>query len=393
MILPLLLGLTLAPLPRQPAPQPVALQAQGPAAQPRSQGVSRGCNHPKWLARNVISKQFSELAGYPLYEAYTRGVYWLGEQVVDDSSGARGEDGRDGGTTALVALAMLGTGSNVEAGMGVKPLRKCLRSLRGWQDEETGAIAEREQPEFLLDQALLTLVFSEAYFSDELPVQEAAARKLLDLLLDARGEDGLWHVGADPEGAVDPLVTSLAGYALFAAREARLEVPDEALERVFDWSAKAAERAAAMEDAPLGREDALLFAGALVARIFTAQALGRALADDEPLGHITARVAAAIPPAPEPGTEWTAPDRLRELDFAFFASLGLYQTDAVAWGRCSRWLAEMFVADVAKEGEDTGAFPAGDTGRFPPGRLGASALRILAMQSGVRELPLSVLVE
>ena len=60
-----------------------------PAPAPQKRGVSHGCNHPKWLSRNVINKQFGELAGYPLYKSFWLSVYWLGEQIPDDTVGAK----------------------------------------------------------------------------------------------------------------------------------------------------------------------------------------------------------------------------------------------------------------------------------------------------------------
>ena len=54
--------------------------------------------------------------------------------------------------------------------------------------------------------------------------------------------------------------------------------------------------------------------------------------------------------------------------------------------------AAMFV-DGVPEDELIRSYPAGDTGRLPGGRLGTTALRILAMQNGEREQTLSVLVK
>ena len=87
-----------------------------------------------------------------------------------------------------------------------------------------------------------------------------------------------------------------------------------------------------------------------------------------------------------------APARLAEPDFAFLATLGLFQTDNQAWGRCNQWLALMLLEDVGRENDPPGALPEGETGRLPGGRLGTTMLRALALQNGVRELNVGVLV-
>jgi len=291
---------------------------------------------------------------------------------------------------------MTGMGSNVVAGFGRPALRDCVRALRSWQDEESGAIGDPEREGYLLEQALATLALSEAYYTDEKPVQETAAHKAATALLAARAEDGLWHVDGEDEAPVDALVTSLAGYALFVGRDAGVDLPDQAFERILAWTDVVAEQAQALaEGEELGREDALLYAGALVARLFCAQAIERPLSEDAAVKRLAGVVAAQVPEAPAIDSEWTAPPRIVEADFAFLASLGLHQADNVAWGRCSRWFTALFLEQVEQleEGELVGHFPAGDTGRLPGGALGTTALRVLEMQSGVREPSLPVLVQ
>jgi len=387
MLTPLLLCLSLTPLGRAAAP----VEPLGLLPDPRQRGAAVACDHPKWLSRKKIPKQLNELGGYPLYEAYLASLQWLATQV-DDQGGARGEGDRDVGTTATLALVMLGTGSNVNAGFGMRSLRRCIPALRKWQDEETGELGDPERPEYLLDQTLAVLALSEANFSDQIVAQEVASRKAAGALLAARGEDGLWHIDAEPDSAVDSLVTSLAAYALFIAREAEVEIPDEVFGHILAWTQTVAAQAVDSPVAELGREEALGMAYALCARVFSAAALRRSLADDEAVTVLTERVAAQVPEPPEPGTEWTAPARLAEPDFAFLATLGLFQTDNQAWGRCSQWLALMLQDDVGRENDPAGSLPDGETGRLPGGRLGSTMLRVLALQNGVRELNVGVLV-
>jgi hypothetical protein len=392
MLSSLLLALALAPT--------TAQQGQTPEQAPQK-GVAWGCNEPKWIARKAINKQLSLIAGYGLYESLWNSVQWLSK--AEPSTGERAVS-----ETALIGLAMLGSGANPQTGLGKPALIASTAALAKRQDAESGAIGDPASKEFLLDHTLALLTLSENYFSLQVPELEAAPKLALKALLAARGEDGLWHVEGKKDGPVDTLVTALAGYALFGARAAHLEVPDEAFEKVFAWTGQFGERAKSAGNEPLERSEALEFAGALCARSFVAASLKRSLAGDETARHLSDVIAAQVPPPPG-AEEWKAPERLAEPDFAFLASLGLFQSDNAAAGRCSRWLAAMFEADCArpaakeqKEGApkgkvpadpNAGSFPAQDIGRFPPGQIGTTALRLLGMQNSVRELSLGVFAQ
>ena len=390
MLSSLLLALALSPTIAQQ-------QGEAPAQQAPRKGISWGCNDPKWLARKAINKKLGEIAGYELYETLWKSVEWLKDQPVD----AEGE--RAVGTTAIVGLAMLGTGANPQTGLGKPALIASTAALAARQDAESGAIGDKSAKEFLLDHTLALLTLSENYFSLQVPELEVAPRLALQALLAERGADGLWHLDGKQDGPVDPLVTSLAGYALFGARAAKLEVPDEALEKVFDWTTEVGARAKQAGSAPLERDDALLFAGALSARTFVAASLKRSLADDAAARDLSTAVSAQVPALPAADAGWKTPGRLAEPDFAFLASLGLYQSDNVTWGRINRWLAALYLEDCtpSAKGEEenseskaqAGSFPVVDVGRFPPGRVGTTALRLLAMQNGVRELSLGVFAQ
>ena len=379
-----------------------AQQGQTPAQAPQ-RGIAWGCNDPKWLARKAINKQLSLIAGYQLYESLWNSVGWLSKR--EPASGERAV-----GETALIGLAMLGSGANPQTGLGKSALIASTEALVAKQNAESGAIGDPASKEFLLDHTLALIALSENYFSLQVPELEVAPKLALKALLAARGEDGLWHAEGKQDGPVDPLVTALAGYALFGARAAHLEVPDEAFEKVFAWTGQVAERAKAARNEAVERAAGLEFAGALCARSFVAASLKRSLAGDVAARQLSDVIAAQIPPPPG-AEEWKAPERLADPDFAFFASLGLFQSDNAAAGRCSRWLAAMFEADCTKpapneqkEGAQTpkgkapvdpnaGSFPEQDVGRFPPGQIGTTALRLLGMQNSVRELSLGVFAQ
>jgi len=336
-----------------------------------------------------------------MYESFWNSVGWLSKREQPQGERAVGE-------SALIGLAMLGSGANPQTGLGKFGLIASTGALAAHQNSESGAIGDPASKEFLLDHTLALITLSENYFSLQVPELATAPKLALKALLAARGADGLWHADGKKDGPVDALVTSLAGYALFGARAAHLEVPDEAFEKVFDWTGTVAARAKDAGDKPLQRAEALEFAGALCARSFVAASLKRSLADDAAARKLSDVIASQIPPPPG-AEEWKAPERLADPDFAFFASLGLFQSDNAAAGRCSRWLAAMFEKDCTKPAPkeqkenapkgkqpadpNAGSFPAQDIGRFPPGQIGTTALRLLGMQNTVRELSLGVFAQ
>jgi hypothetical protein len=383
MLTPLLLSLTLLPPPDAASAVPAA----------RPQGVSIGCNKPRCQSRRKINRQIEDIGGFPLFDAHRACIDWLAFRGEEEVRQAEAE-AAGVGAAAIHALAMLGTGSNVQAGIARFPLRFSLGALRAQQDEETGAFGDPEREDYLLDQALAVLVFSEAFYSDDMPKRQERAAKAARALLDGRGPDGLWHVGGADDGPVDGLVTALAGYALYSACEAGVEAPPAASEPILEWTDAVAEQAATAEEGELERDEALLYAGALVARLFSAQVLDRSLADDQAVRTLSARVAAQIPAAPALDAQPEVPPRLDEADFTFLASLGLFQADNAAWGRCQQWNAVILLHRCERlEDEQTmGCYPPGETGRLPGGRLGTTALRSLCLQSGVREGPLPVVV-
>ena len=397
MLTTLLLALTLA------APTQDAASAQGAGAPgPEKPRIAvLGPTHAKWMARKTLPKQLTDLGGFPLYEALGNGLGFVENQVVGEEQGIRGEAGRDVGATALTAIVLLGGGTSVRTGRSRLQLRSCVIALRGWQDPESGAIGRKDAPEFQLDHTLATLALCEAYLFDAYPVQEEASRKALEALLALRAEDGLWHVAGAADAAVDPLVTALAGLTLFAAYEDAHEPPVEALEAVQDWTEEVAARAGEAGDAEPSVQAARELAGALAARIFTAAALGRSLAGDETLERLSTAVAGLIPQSPGPESAQPGgpqpppfPALLRDGEFLLFATLGLYQCDSLAWGRASRWMARRLLADqVSEEGERKGALPGNETGRLPGGLLGSTALGVLALMNGSREIPLGIRVE
>ncbi len=360
-----MLTLLLALLPAgPPQPQPLAQDARP---------VSIGSQHPKWVTRKRIGKGLMETGGPELVAMYQQGVAWLAAQAGEQ--GFPAEDGREVGLNALASLALLGDSCTTRSGGYRRQLGQSIRFLRGQPSEQGAAPAKEPAPVSALDQALKLHTLSESFLSNQMPVEQTAAAAALEELLGARSEDGLWHAGGKADGPVDALACGLAGYALFAARDSAIIVPDQAFEALLEWSAKA----------EAGEGDART-AAILTARIFSSAGLRRSLVGDERVGELVALIGRNVP---APGAKGEEPPARPEITFdplfAYLATLCLYQADSQAWGRLNRWLLGRSKEQQIQEKDALGSWPAAEPGELPAGNAATTALRLLAIQCSFRE--------
>lgn len=373
-----LAGLALAPSPQDPAPQP------GPApAKKEGYGGMVGTQDPRWMARSETRKVLFESGGKSLLDAYEGTWTWLSAQTPEADALMPAEDGRGVALSAICALSMSGNGSGIRAGAQKPQFRVLTRALRTLQDVETGSYVAVDAPERALDQALAVHCIAEAAITHPVDVMFEHNRKGVAALLALRGEDELWHVGGQPDGPVDAFTTGVAAYALFTAHDAGAELGPEVFEPIAAWSAKAA-----LEGADEGAR-ATAAVGVLAARIFAHEGLGQNLADDARVAELLAQIDTWLPKRPSDDKP-AEPGQAERNDFTYLASVALYQADAVRWNRLYTWIREQAVAEAAPIKADNEGFPAGKNGRLPAGAVATTGLRLLQIQSAVREPALDV---
>ncbi len=335
--------------------------------------VMIGSQHPKWAPRKRISKELTETGGVELVAMYRNGIAWLAARGGE--TGFPCEEGREVGLNALVSLTLLGDSSTTRSGAYRRQLAPAIRLLRGKEAQGSEEDAKQAAAVNALDQALKVHALSESFLSNQLPVEEKAVSAAVATLIELRSEDGLWHEGDKAEAPADALTCGIAGYALFAARDAGIQVPDEAFESILKWT----------QQAEVGDGDART-AAILTARIFSSAALRRSLLGDERVAELAALVGRNVPAPAEQGAQPPAvPPIAFDPLFAYLATLCLYQADNLAWGRLNRWLLERSREQQVREGENAGSWPAAPTGGLPTGSSATAALRLLAIQNGFRE--------
>lgn len=381
-ILVALAGLSLAPAPQDPAPGPAPAPAQGEGKKGGYGGVV-GTQDPRWIARSETKKIMFEAGGKPLMDAWQGLWVWISAQTPEQDALMAAEDGRGVALSAICALSMSGNGSGIRSGAQKSKFRVLTRALRALQDAETGSYVAGDAPERALDQALAVHCMAEATISHPVAALFEHNRKGVEALLALRGEDGLWHVGGDKTGPVDAFVTGVAAYALFTAKDGSADLAAEVFEPIAAWSEKAA-----IEGAEDGARAANA-AGVLCARIFAHAGLEKKLADDARVDELLETIDAWLPAPPSDAKPADAGEAERG-DFTYLASVALYQADNVRWNRLYTWIRERSVADAGPNPAEFKGCAAGDNGRLPKGALATTALRMLQMQSAVREPALDV---
>ncbi|HVS19992.1 MAG TPA: hypothetical protein VMT18_15410 [Planctomycetota bacterium] len=383
-----LAGLAVAPAPQDPQPVPQPEQVPQAGGQ-RGYGGIVGTQDARWMARSESRKVLGEFGGKALLDAWQGTWIWLSEQAPDEDVLMAAEDGRGVALNALCALSMSGNGSGIRSGAQRDPYRVLTRTLRALQDAESGAYVAKDAKEAALDQALAVHCMAEATITNPVQALFDHNQRGVDALLAMRGEDELWHVGGKQDGPVDALATGTAAYALLTALDAGAEIAPEVFAPIAAWSAEA--KAQGDDEA----ERAVATVAILTARIFAHQGLAQGLKDD---ARVRELLAALDPWLPSPGSDaQPASDGLAARnDFAYLASVALYQADNVRWNRLFTWIAEHAVADtgavptgpIVVSAND--GLPAAQNGRLPSGAVATTALRMLQLQSAFREPALAV---
>ena len=141
----------------------------------------------------------------------------------------------DVGVSSLALLAFLGDGNTTHAGEYAETVTRGLRWLLAQQDPETGLIGSPQGHALTYNHALATLVLCEAASFTDSPAVRVPARRAIDLILAAQNPGSGWRYALAPDGHADTSVTGWMARALFAAREAELEVESAAFDGFLAW--------------------------------------------------------------------------------------------------------------------------------------------------------------
>ncbi len=162
---------------------------------------------------------------------YARGLaYLVSSQRAD---GAWGTKGKENATTGLALAAILARGDDPEFGRYAPTVRRGLDHLLGAMNPQSGFLGPS-----MYNHGFATLALAEAYGQVNDPRIGPALKQAVDLLLKSQSANGkgAWRYNTDSKDA-DTTVAGAQMVALMAARNAGIEIPDEAVDAALDFYA------------------------------------------------------------------------------------------------------------------------------------------------------------
>jgi len=163
---------------------------------------------------------------------YQRGLDYLAK--TQDSRGAWPDStGKEPGVVGLCVAAFLAHGQDPNHGPYAKNIRAGIDYIISQQNQTNGYIGNS-----MYNHGLATKALAEAYGVLDHPKIAEALTKAVDLILSSqkRNRFGAWRYTPDSNDA-DTSVAGAQIVALFAARNAGIAVPDEAIKRALNYMA------------------------------------------------------------------------------------------------------------------------------------------------------------
>ena len=161
---------------------------------------------------------------------YEKGMKFLAESQTDQGNWSDGSGG-DPGVVGLCAMAFLAHGEDPVNGPYANHIRKAIDYIISQQKESNGYIGNS-----MYNHAFATTALAEAYGMIPNPKIAPALEKAVELILSAqeRNSFGGWRYTPESRDA-DTTVSGCQLVALFAARNAGLEVPDKAIRKALTY--------------------------------------------------------------------------------------------------------------------------------------------------------------
>ena len=193
----------------------------------------------------VTSVRVSEAIPRDVREIYDRGLaYLVSSQSEDGSWTGRGETGP--GVTGMALMVLLASGEDPNFGLYSNQIRKALRNIISQQNADTGILGDS-----MYHHGFGMLALSEAYGAvDDRNLHPAGDNKknrsigqALELAVRAavtsqkKNQFGGWRYSPDSTDA-DTSVSGAVLVGLLAARNAGIEVPDEAIDKAINYFTK-----------------------------------------------------------------------------------------------------------------------------------------------------------
>lgn len=163
---------------------------------------------------------------------YETGLKYLAES--QNESGCWDDiTGKEPGVVGLCVAAFLAHGEEPNSGSYAPVIRKGIDYILTQQNPQTGYIGDS-----MYNHAFATKALAEAYGMLDHPGIALALKKAIDLILSSQNQNrhGAWRYSPDSQDA-DTTITGCQVVSLFAAKNAGLGIPDEAIQKALKYMA------------------------------------------------------------------------------------------------------------------------------------------------------------
>jgi len=190
-----------------------------------------GNGHAQFLDQSIDSKIPAKLDS-----AYLKGIRYL-VNTQDEDGAWTSQDSTYGGNPGVVGLTMmaiLAHGDDPNSGPYAQTVQNSIKYIIDAQNEETGMIGDR-----MYDHGFATTALAEIYGMVDNDKIGPALQKAVDLLVSSQAKNrrGGWRYDAGTTDSADTSIVGCCLVALFAARNAGIEVPDESIEKGLSYLA------------------------------------------------------------------------------------------------------------------------------------------------------------
>ena len=157
---------------------------------------------------------------------YTKGLHYL-VRTQNDKGCWSDMQGSQPAVVSLAILSMLAHGEDANSGPYSRTIRRGLDYILGQMNKETGYIGNT-----MYNHGFSTLALAESYGAVNDPRLGPALQEAVKLILNAQARNGLgaWRYSPESRDA-DTTVSGAQMVALFAARNAGIGVPEEAIQK------------------------------------------------------------------------------------------------------------------------------------------------------------------
>jgi hypothetical protein len=176
----------------------------------------------------------SDIAPKEVERIYIKGLQYLVRNQTPEGNWKDLPHGAEPGVVGLAIVSMLAHGDDPNFGPYAQPIRRGLDFIIKQQNEKTGYIGKT-----MYNHGFATLALAEAYGAVEDPRLGPALKKAVQLVLTSQANNplGAWRYAPESNDA-DTTVSGAQMVALFAARNAGVAVPEEAIEKGLKYFLK-----------------------------------------------------------------------------------------------------------------------------------------------------------